>query len=198
MQKLIALQQSWTSCISRFDGIPALALRLYLVPVFWSAGMNKWMAFDATVAWFGDPDFGLGLPLPWLMAFLATAAELGGAVLLLLGLATRWATVPLFITMVVAALTVHWPYGWQAIADASAPFANERVLGSVERLERIRELLQAHGDYSWLTESGSVVILNNGIEFAVTYAIMLMALMVLGGGRYVSADDWLARYLKKP
>ena len=98
---------------------------------------------------------------------------------------------------VVAALAVHLPNGWQAIADPSAPFANAQVLAAAERLMRIRDILQSHGDYDWLTASGPVVILNNGVEFAVTYAVMLMALVVLGGGRYTSADWWLARYLRR-
>lgn len=176
------------SRLAALEGLPSLALRLYLVPVFWMAGMNKWQAFDETVTWFGD---GLGLPLPGLMAALATAAELGGAVLLALGLATRLICVPLLITMLVAMVTVHWDYGWQAIADASAPFANARVEAAAERIAQARELLRTHGDYGWLTASGPIVILNNGIEFAATYAIMLLALLRLGGGRYVSIDYWL-------
>lgn len=175
------------------DGLAPLALRLFLAPVFWMAGMNKFMNFEDTVAWFGNPDWGLGLPLPWLMALLATAAELGGAVLLTLGLATRWITIPLMVTMVVAAATVHWDNGWQAIADPGAPFANERVLASTEKLERARAILQEHGNYGWLTGSGRFVILNNGIEFAATYFVMLLALFFTGGGRYVSLDWWLAR-----
>lgn len=179
------------------DGIPALALRLYLVPVFWMAGTNKLGSFSDTVAWFGNPDWGLSLPFPWLMAFLATAAEVGGAVLLALGLGTRIIAVPLIITMIVAALTVHWQNGWQAIADASAPFANAQVMAAPEKLSMAREILQEHGNYEWLTSSGNFVILNNGIEFAATYMIMLMALLVLGGGRYVSVDYWLAKGLRK-
>ena len=42
------------------------------------------------------------------MAALATAAELGGAVLLLLGLGVRLIAVPLMVTMLVAAFAVHW------------------------------------------------------------------------------------------
>ena len=49
-----------------------------------------------------------------------------------------------------------------------------------EKLERAREILQAHGNYEWLTASGKFVILNNGIEFAATYLIMLLALAGLG------------------
>jgi len=56
-----------------------------------------------------------------------------------------------------------------------------------------RELLVEHGNYAWLSEHGPLVILNNGIEFAATYAIMLLVLMVTGGGRFTSIDYYLAR-----
>lgn len=179
--------------LRHIDGLAPLALRLFLVPVFWMAGTHKLADFDSTVAWFGNPDWGLGMPLPWLMAFLATATELAGAVLLALGLATRWIAVPLMVTMVVAASTVHRENGWQAIADPGAPFANERVLESAEKLDRAKAILQEHGNYDWLTSSGNFVVLNNGIEFAATYFVMLLALFFTGGGRYVSLDWWLAR-----
>lgn len=179
------------------EGLGPLALRLYLVPVFWMAGTHKLAAFDDTVAWFGNAEWGLGLPLPWLMAFLATATEILGAVLLLLGLATRWIAVPLMATMIVAAVTVHWQFGWQAIADPGAPFANERVIESVEKLERARDILREHGNYRWLTSSGNFVVLNNGIEFAATYFVMLLALFFSGGGRYFSVDWWLARRFRR-
>lgn len=173
------------------DGLAPLLLRLYLAPVFWMAGMQKLNHFPDTVSWFGDSDYGLGLPLPWLMAALATAAELVGAVSLLLGLALRWVSLPLMVTMLVAAFTVHWPNGWLAIADATGPFATERTMEAVERLQRAREILREHGDYSYLTEHGSLVMLNNGIEFAATYFIMLLSLFFTGAGRYVSIDYWL-------
>lgn len=181
--------------LSHLDGIPSLLIRLYLIPVFWMAGSNKLAHFDDTVAWFGNPDWGLGLPLPWLMAALATAAELGGAVLLALGLGTRVISFPLAITMLVAAVTVHWENGWQAIADASAPFASEAVMSAPEKLERARSILQEHGNYDWLTSSGNFVVLNNGIEFAATYFVMCLALIALGGGRYVSVDYWVSKRL---
>lgn len=179
------------------DGLAPLALRLYLVPVFWMAGTHKVADFDGIVDWFGNADYGLGLPFPFLMALLATGTEVIGAVLLLLGLATRWIAIPLMVTMLVAAFAVHAPNGWQAIADAGAPFANERVMEAPEKLERARSILQEHGHYEWLTSSGDFVILNNGMEFAVTYFVMLLALFFLGGGRYVSVDYWLARRFGK-
>jgi len=177
--------------------IASLALRLYLAPIFWMAGTNKLNAFDNTVVWFGNTEWGLGLPLPWLMALFATAAELLGAILLVLGLFTRLISIPLIIIMLVAIVSVHWHNGWQAIADANAPFANAQVLAAPEKLERAREILQAHGNYEWLTASGKLVILNNGIEFAATYLIMLLALVGLGGGKYHSLDYWLHRCCMK-
>ncbi|WP_295876489.1 DoxX family protein [uncultured Zhongshania sp.] len=191
------LQTAIAKMVAPLDGLPSLALRLYLVPVFWMAGSSKMMHFSSTVEWFGNSDWGLGLPFPYVMAFLATAAEVGGALLLLVGFATRWISIPLAATMIVAATTVHWHNGWQAIADASAPFANDRVLDSVEKLTAARSLLETHGNYDWLTSSGNFVVLNNGIEFAVTYLVMLLALMVMGGGRFVSADYWLDRTVTK-
>ncbi len=175
------------------DGLPLLLLRLYLAPVLLQAGWNKLANFDDTAAWFGNPDWGLGLPFPELMTALAAGTEFFGALLLILGLAVRWVSLPLMITMLVAAITVHWPNGWLAIADSSSWLANDRVLESAERLARAREILEEHGHYPWLTGRGNVVILNNGIEFAATYFVMLMVLFFYGGGRYVSLDDWLAR-----
>jgi hypothetical protein len=88
---------------------------------------------------------------------------------------------------------VHWKNGWLAIATGSGLFATDRTRGAIERLEAAKILLTEQGDYAWLTENGSVVMLNNGIEFAATYFIMLLALFFIGGGRYVSADYWLVR-----
>ncbi len=177
------------------DGLPSLALRVYLVPVFWTAGMNKLAAFPDTVAWFGAD--GLGLPFPTLMASLATSAELGGATLLALGLLTRWISIPLIVTMLVAIFAVHLPNGWQAIADPTAPFANARVLAAGDKIQAAREILQQYGNYDWLTSSGGFAIINNGVEFAVTYLVMLVALIRMGGGRYVSADYWLGKLLNR-
>lgn len=184
-----------------FEWLAPLLLRLYLIPVLWMAGTHKIdlangiMPFQSTVDWFANPDWGLGLPLPELMAFMAGWSELLGALFLVVGFAVRWISVPLMVTMLVAAITAHGDNGWQAIADSSAPYANERVAESVERLSRAKQILQEHGNYEWLTERGSIVILNNGIEFAATYFIMLLSLFFMGGGRFVSIDYWLGRYL---
>ena len=179
------------------DFLAPLLLRAYLAPVFYMAGITKFNSFENTVNWFGNPDWGLGLPMPWLMAALATAAELGGAFLLAFGFATRWITIPLMMTMVVAMATVHWANGWLAIATSSGIFATERTEGAITRLNRAKSILQEHANYSWLTENGSFVMLNNGIEFSATYFVMLLALLFLGGGRFVSVDYWIARKFRR-
>ncbi|MDE2421216.1 MAG: DoxX family protein [Gammaproteobacteria bacterium] len=195
IQTVHTLLDRISSLLQPLDGIPALALRLYLAPVFWTAGMNKLAAFSDTVAWFGAD--GLGLPFPTLMASLATGTELSGAVLLTLGLFTRWISIPLIVTMLVAIFKVHLPNGWQAIADYTAPFANQRVIESGDKIEAAREILMKYGNYDWLTSSGNFAIINNGVEFAVTYLIMLLALIYMGGGRYVSVDYWLVKMTKR-
>ena len=176
------------------DFLAPLALRLYLVPVFWMAGSNKLQSMESTIAWFGNPDWGLGLPLPALLAWLATLTEAIGAVLLLIGLGVRWISLPLMFTMLVAAFAVHWQNGWLAIAEKTGVFATERTVEATERLDRAKDILQEHGNYGWLTEHGNFVVLNNGIEFAATYFVMLLALLYLGSGK-AGVDYWLNRKL---
>ena len=190
---LLNKAQDLLDLTGRLDFLAPLLIRLYLAPVFYMAGINKYNSFDSTVQWFGNPDWGLGLPMPWLMAFLATATELVGAFFLLFGVATRWISIPLMVTMLVAMFAVHWQNGWLAIATGSGFFATERTEGAIQRLDRAKSILQEHGNYSWLTESGSLVVLNNGIEFAATYFVMLLALFFIGGGRYASVDYWVSR-----
>ncbi|MBU2882232.1 DoxX family protein [Psychrosphaera sp. B3R10] len=189
--------------LSLADGLPLLFIRLYLAPVLIQAGWTKFQAFDQTSAWFGNNEWGLGLPFPDLMASLAISAELLGGIFILFGLLTRLTSIPLLITMFVAAKTAHWQNGWLAIADPSSwladgtLFLNEQIMASVEKKQKAIEIIQEHGHYDWLSSSGSFVILNNGIEFAATYFIMLLVLLVFGGGKYTSIDHYLTGLVDK-
>ena len=191
------------------DFLAPLALRLYLVPVFWMAGSKKlnnagldclsgingpcdFTPKQDIIDWFGNVEWGLGLPFPEILAYLASYTEYFGAILLLIGLAVRWISIPLMATMVVAAATVHLQNGWLAIAEGTGFFATARTEGAIERLDAAKGILQEHGNYSWLTESGNFVVLNNGIEFAATYFIMILALFFTGAGKYFSVDYWIA------
>jgi uncharacterized membrane protein YphA (DoxX/SURF4 family) len=196
MIPLLNKLQDWLDALRALDFMAPLALRLYLAPVFWVAGVEKVTGFENIVAWFGNPDWGLGLPFPTLLAFLATFTEVLGAILLLIGFAVRWISIPLMATMVVAAATVHWDHGWQAIASAKAPFAADSLgVFQLETADHHYRSLNAAKDIldnaNWEAEAGQLVMLNNGIEFAATYFVMLLALFFLGGGRWVSADYWV-------
>lgn len=138
------------------EGLGPLLLRLLLAPVLIQAGWTKFIAFDQTVAWFGNPVWGLGLPMPALWVVLAAGAELVGGVALVVGIATRYFAAALAVTMLVAMWTVHWQNGWLAISDASSWLANDRVLEAAERKARAIAILREHGDYAWLTERGCV------------------------------------------
>jgi len=174
------------------DFLGPLALRLYLVPVFWVAGINKYSGFSDTAAWFGNPDWGLGLPFPTLLAFLATSTELVGAIMLLFGFAVRWISIPLMVTMLVAVFSVHWSNGWQAVADpVSCLFNCTDANDAIVRLSKAKEVLQENANYDWITGQGSLIISNNGIEWAATYFIMLLALFFIGSGKYASVDYWI-------
>ncbi|MBT7951310.1 MAG: DoxX family protein [Gammaproteobacteria bacterium] len=185
------------------DLIGSLLLRAYLVPVFWLAANNKWNPFDKDssldpiIEWFGNAEWGLGLPLPALNAYMAWGAEYFGAILLALGLGTRWISVPLMVTMLVAMATVHWQNGWQAVHDLKSPFASEHAGDALDRLSRAKDILEEHGNIDWLTEHGSFLVSNNGIEWAATYFVMLLALFFLGGGKFVSLDYWIEKKFRK-
>lgn len=179
-----------------FDFLGPLALRLYLAPVFWIAGTNKLNGMEDVISWFGNPDWGLGLPAPALMAWLAVGAEVLGAIALLLGLGTRWFAIPLMVTMLVAIFKVHWSNGWQAVADKMSPFPPDNIDGTIERLDKAKELLRTNGNYDWLTENGNFVVSNNGIEWGATYFVMLLALFFIGSGK-LSLDHLVAKFTNK-
>lgn len=211
MKKLIKSYEKIIEKIKSLDFIGLLLLRIYLAPIFIIAGLTKLNSFSATAEWFGNPEWGLGLPMPTLMTGLVIFAELIGGWALLFGVFTRFFAFVLAITMAVAGLTVHLQHGWFAIASADSTtsiavfwsklgfdMATESLNKASEvanRLDKAKEILQEHGNYEWLTEMGNFVILNNGVEFAVTYLLMLLPLLFYGAGRYVSVDYFVGKRL---
>jgi len=217
---LINTYQKFVKNLKNFDGLPSLLLRLYLAPVFIMAGYGKMQFVDPQVsglanfltspdiiAWFGNTEWGLGLPFPALLANIATWTEFFGGWLLLIGLFTRLLSIPLMLTMIVAATTVHLDNGWFAITPTNPDTSPAKMLtwlgvdkaqvslenseATGERLSVMRDLLENNGNTQWLYEKGSIVVLNNGIEFATTYFIMLLALFFIGAGRFTSVDYYL-------
>ena len=187
MQELL----NWTR---KFDFLGPLALRIFLAPIFILAGMGKLSGIENTATWFGS----LGIPAPLFMAYLAGLSEFIGGLLLIPGIAVRWAVVPLMISMAVAAGAVHWENGWHVLPEKELmmpwEWRPDLIDGAFERRNMARKLLREHGNYEWLTETGPITILKNGIEFAATYFIMLLSLFFTGAGR-LSVDYVIDRRL---
>jgi len=203
-----------------FDGLASVLLRLILAPVLITAGWEKingenW--FSYALDSFPFPFNVLPADLSW---FLASWTEFIGGILLLLGLGTRLIALPLAVTMFVAGWSVHLDNGWPAIAPSTPPAVciagseaqaqasvferylrcynvNERTLEAADRLAQAKSILRQHGDFNYLNGAGSIVKLNSGIEFAAIYFAMLLALLIIGGGRYLSLDYYLHQFLKK-
>ena len=188
--KLIQMYQKASEWLTNNSGdLPLLLIRLLLAYAFFGPAMEKWANMDATIAWFGNPDWGLGLPFPELNAYMAASVEIVGVVMLVIGLGSRMISIPLIFVMFMAYFTVHMDHGWLAIASSSAD------PGVAERLDMARGILKEHGNYSWLTEKGSFVVLQNGAEFVVTYIVMLLSLISFGSGR-ISLDYLLSKKIK--
>jgi len=196
MKVLLVRAQRLMDSTRKLDFLAPLAFRIFLAPIFILAGLAKLGAVDSTAAWFGS----LGIPAPTLMAWLAGLSEFVGGVLLIPGIAVRWVAVPLMISMAVAAGTAHWDNGWHALPETELTmpweWRQDLIDGAIERRTMARNLLRRYGNYDWLTETGPITILKNGIEFAATYFIMLLSLFFTGAGR-LSVDHFVRRYLEK-
>ncbi len=170
--------------------IALLAMRFILAYVFFNTAMEKWSDMDATINWFGNKEWGLGMPFPAINAYMAATTELVGSILLVIGLGSRPIAIPLIFVMIIALVTVHMGNGWLAIGDS---MHNPEIS---ERLSKAKEILKANGDYSWLTAKGGFVILQNGVEFVITYMVMLLAILGTGPGKF-SLDRILGGFLNR-
>lgn len=80
-----------------------LIFRLYWGWQFFVSGRGKFGNIEMVSGFFRD----LAIPLPLASAYLVATVEMVGGLLLLLGLGSRLAAIPLAVTMVVALLTAH-------------------------------------------------------------------------------------------
>ncbi|RLD40619.1 MAG: DoxX family protein [Bacteroidetes bacterium] len=96
--------------LSIMKDLPLLAMRLVLAYGFWKPGMMKWNDINSIASWFESMDY----PLPLLNAYAAATTEVAGAVLLLIGFASRLISIPLMVIMLVAIFTVHGANGFEA------------------------------------------------------------------------------------
>ena len=94
--------------LETLDFVGLFLLRVYLFFVLWYAGIGKVDTIDKFSGYLGT----LGVPFPEIVSWLVIIIEAGGAVLLLIGLFVRWASVSLMVIMFFAGYLVHYDNGW--------------------------------------------------------------------------------------
>jgi putative oxidoreductase len=117
-----------------------IGLRLYLANVFFKSGLTKIQSWDSTLYLFNDV-YAVPLLPPDIAAYMATGAELGLSVLLVLGLFGRFAAAGLSILNVVAVISY---------ADLSEAGVNQHISWGI--LLGVL-LILSHGNWSidaWL------------------------------------------------
>ena len=122
-----------------------LLFRLAIAGVFFRAGLTKLVSWETTVPLFRD-EYKVPVFSPEVAAALATAFELGCPILLIAGLATRLATVPLLGMIAVIQLFVYpsaWPehLTWTSIllflfTRGAGALSVDRVLGRGSSIPR--------------------------------------------------------------
>lgn len=130
--------------VSQLQSLALLAARLYVARIFFMSGLTKLHDWSSTLALFNDV-YQVPLLPPTLAAYLGTAGELALPVLLVLGLAGRFAGAGLFVVNAMAALSLmaddFTPVAeaqhtlWGVLALAIALFGAGRW--SVDRLIRV-------------------------------------------------------------
>jgi putative oxidoreductase len=96
------------SLLERFPlAVIQLMFRFAIASVFLKAGLNKWSSWETTVQLFAD-EYKVPVLSPDFAAAMSTTFELGCSVLLILGLGTRLATLPL-LGMIAVIQTFVYP-----------------------------------------------------------------------------------------
>ncbi len=104
--------------LDRLQPLALLVMRVVLGAIFIAHGWQKVMGGMQ-----GPEKIVTGIGLPWWMAYLLVAAELGGGILVLLGLLTRLGALAICIDMCVAIAKVQWPHGLKGPLGFEFPLA---------------------------------------------------------------------------
>jgi putative oxidoreductase len=102
IESILARAKRIESELERASWLPPLLVRLFVGYFFFETGLGKVGNLGALVERFQ----GWGIPVPAVSAAVSAYTELIGGALLFFGLLTRLASIPLFINMLVATLTV--------------------------------------------------------------------------------------------
>lgn len=91
--------------VDHLQSLALLAARLYVARIFFMSGLTKLRDWSSTLALFNDI-YQVPLLPPTLAAYMGTAGELALPILLVLGLAGRFAGAGLFVVNLMAALSL--------------------------------------------------------------------------------------------
>ena len=101
---ILAIRNLVRAVVARLHWLPPLAARLVLGVVFIQSGWGKLSDLKSTTENFA----GWHIPFPHFNAVLASSTEFFGGCLILVGLLTRLAAVPLIVVMAVAIASAKW------------------------------------------------------------------------------------------
>ncbi len=102
MDAFLRIRRSILSAADRLSWLPPTLARVAIGVVFAGSGWGKLHNLDKMTSFFADD---LGIPAPGFNAVLASSAELICGALILVGLLTRLASIPLIVVMLVAIVT---------------------------------------------------------------------------------------------
>ena len=103
MEALLRIRTSLLSAAARLSWLPPTLARLAIGVVFAGTGWGKLHHLDKIASFFAE----LGIPAPGFNAVLVSYAELICGVLILAGLLTRLASIPIIVVMTVATVTAR-------------------------------------------------------------------------------------------
>jgi putative oxidoreductase len=95
--------EALVDALGRADWLPKLLVRLFVGYFFFETGLSKIGSLDAMAERFA----GWGIPFPAFSAALSGYTEMIGGALVVVGLLTRLASIPLCFNMIVAIATVN-------------------------------------------------------------------------------------------
>ena len=103
LEKALSLRDRLLGVARRLDWLPLLLVRGSLAAVFIPSGWGKLHDLAKVTGFFTE----LGIPAPHFHAVLVALSELGCGSLLLVGLLSRLAAIPLVVSMTVAIITAR-------------------------------------------------------------------------------------------
>ena len=140
---LTVLDSSWSGVSDKIALVADFLLRLTLAKVFFSSGWVKVSDWGSTLFLFQE-EYKVPFLPPELAAYLATGAELGLSVLLVLGLLTRLSALGLFVLNGVAVLAYY-----DTLKDSPVALHDHWYWGLMLCIVWVLPLRQLSADY-WL------------------------------------------------